>query len=167
VGTMTPAPTRSYVDGAAINDSATLLTWLQQTKGTPLRLPVRVEFDDQYRLAVARAEVGSLPLKLDDTAMSVPVLDQLRTLCPVNEPGCVVWLEGTWGAVLEVGGMPALSMPGVSGPAMPGPGLSGPGLSVPGFPAPAAGPKRHDFSVRRVGGLVDGTASHAQAATGS
>ena len=153
---LTPAPARTYVDGAALDDDAALLSWLEASGGKALRLPVRLTFDDEHRLAIQAATVGGVPLKLDDTAMGVAVLDQVRRLCPAGEPGCTVWLEGTWGAVLS--GVP---MPGLSGPGGPGLAGPGPGLVGPGGPGPA-GPTRHPFAVRRVGGPVDGTPTAAQ-----
>lgn len=137
---MTPVPTRTYVDGPSLTDDAALLDWLEASRGKALRLPVAVTFDDAYRLAIETAHVGGVPLQLDDTAMAVAVLDQVRELCPADQPGCTVWLEGTWGAVLQ----------GVTMPMVPGPGLAGPDL--PGNPGPA----RHPFAVRKVGGIVEG-----------
>lgn len=167
---MTPAPSRTYVDGAALSDDAALLAWLEASDGKALRLPVALTFDDEYRLAIQTAQVGGVALKLDDTAMGVGVLDQVRTLCPKGEPGCTVWLEGTWGSVLQGATMPGLPGPGgpglggpdLGGPSLPGgPGLAGPGLSGPALP-PDPGPTRHPFAVRKVGGLVDGTPTAAQ-----
>lgn len=141
---MTPAPTVAFEDGPSIADPAALLAWLDTTKAGRrlVQLPVVVEFGP---LGVQRAWIGNVAgapadgaamLKLDDTAMGVPLLDHLRRVCPT--PTCAVWLEGTWGPVMEVGGMPALSLPGF------------------------AGPPRHDFAVRRLVGLADATATTAR-----
>jgi hypothetical protein len=157
---MTPAPSRSYVDGAALSDGAALLAWLEASDGKALRLPVAITFDDEYRLAIQTAQVGGVALKLDDTAMGVGVLDQVRTLCPAGQPGCTVWLEGTWGSVLQgatLPGLPGPGGPGLGGPSLPG----GPGLAGPAMPA-TPGPKKHPFAVRKVGGLVEGTPTAAQ-----
>ena len=143
---MTPHPRRHYVDGASLADTKTLLRWLQTSDGRALRLPVAVTFDDEYRLAIQSAQVGGISLKLDDTAMSVALLDQVRALCPAGEPGCTVWLEGTWGSVL-----PGAMMPG----------MGGPDLSGPGAPA-ASGPIRHPFTVRKVGEPIEQSPVFAQ-----
>ena len=148
---MTPAPTRTYVDGSPLADAGALLAWLEGSGGKALRLPVAMTFDDEYRLAIQTAHVGGVPLKLDDTAMSVALLDQVRGLCPPGQPGCTIWLEGTWGSVLQ----------GVSMPSLPGPDLEGPDIPGPSIPG-AAGPTRHPFAVRKVGGLVEGAPTAAQ-----
>jgi hypothetical protein len=160
---MTPTPARSYVDGAPLTDDAALLAWLEASEGKALRLPVAITFDDEYRLAIQTARVGGVALKLDDTAMGVAVLDQVKGVCPDGAPGCTVWLEGTWGSVLPGASMPGLPGPGgPTGPSLGGPSLpGGPGLAGPSVPA-APGPKRHPFAVRKVGGLADGAPSAAQ-----
>jgi len=154
---MTPTSARSYVDGASLTDDTALLAWLEASDGRALRLPVTITFDDEYRLAIQTAHVGGVALKLDDTAMGVAVLDQVKGICPAGTPGCTVWLEGTWGSVLQ-----GASMPGLPGPGGPGgPSLGGPGLAGPSVPSPS-GSERHPFAVRKVGGLTDGAAVSAQ-----
>ncbi|MEC7947590.1 MAG: hypothetical protein VX265_08470 [Myxococcota bacterium] len=143
---MTPHPRRHYVDGASLADTEALLRWLQTSDGRALRLPVAVTFDDDYRLAIQSARVGGIPLKLDDTAMSVALLEQVRAICADGEPGCTVWLEGTWGSVLQGATMP---------------GMGGPDLSGPGAP-PASGPIRHPFAVRKVGERIEHAPVFAQ-----
>ncbi len=104
---MTPAPTLRFVDGPALDD-AQLLAWLgeQQARGSTLRLPVVVDFGGPYRLGVQRAWLGSdlaapgpstVLLDLDDTPMSVSLMDHLRRACPEGER-CAVWIEARWGA---------------------------------------------------------------------
>lgn len=138
---LTPEPALSFVDGPAIADSDALLAWLSANKGRTLQLPVVVAFDDEHRLAVKRASLGALQLRLDDTSMGVGILDRLRAACPPGPLECAVWLEGRWGPVMEIGGQPALSIPGFD-----------------------SGPRRHDFAVRRLVGLADATATRARVA---
>ncbi|MDP2304938.1 MAG: hypothetical protein Q8P18_02810 [Pseudomonadota bacterium] len=132
---LTPPPARTFDDGPAVADPAAVLTWLDAGRGRRVQLPVVVQFDDQHRLAVTGASIGAggVPLKLDDTAMGIALIDQLRTLCPPG-PACTVWLEGTWGPLME--GMPDFGTD--------------------------AGPARHDFAVRRVVGLADATATQVR-----
>lgn len=137
---LTSAPALSFEDGPAVDPAAPLLAWLSAGRGRVVQLPVTVAFDDEFRLGVARAwvgpESGGLRLKLDDTAMGVSLLDRLRAACPPG-PTCRVWLEGTWGPLMD--GMPDF------------------GDSDPG---------RHDFTVRRFVGLADDGATRARGALG-
>jgi hypothetical protein len=59
-----------------------------------------------FRLGIQRAWLGTnldgpaagdLLLDLDDTTMSVGLMDRLRTTCPTGER-CAVWIEARWGA---------------------------------------------------------------------
>lgn len=142
---MTPSPDVPFADGPAIDDQAALRAWLAAAKADRrrVRLPVVVVFD---ALGVQKAWIGNggdapadgaVLLKLDDTAMGVSLLDRLRQACPART--CAVWLEGTWGPVLEVGGQPALALPGFD-----------------------SGPPRETFAVRRFVGLADATATRTR-----
>jgi hypothetical protein len=145
------APTNppGFIAGPSVVDADALLDWLEaqaQPSGRLVRLPVRVQFDDAYRLGIVGGAVcttdpapaDALPLKLDDTAMSSSLLDLLRDRVAEGADSGLFWLEGTWGAVVSVGGMPALDLPG---------------FELPGF---EAAPERHPFAVRRVVGPVGG-----------
>jgi len=129
--TMAPFPDVAFTDGPTLDDPG-LRGQLAASSGRLLRLPVVVEFDDEYRLAVRRAWLGTgaadpapsaLQLKLDDTSMGVSLLDSLRAACPPG-PRCAVLVDATWGPVLS--GMPAL---------------------------PSVGPARDTVAVRRFVGL--------------
>jgi len=108
---MIPAPVLEFVDGPALADAG-LLPWLrdQEARGTTLRLPVVVDFGGPFRLGVQRAWLGSdlaepgaeaLLLDLDDTAMSVGLMDDLRAACPEGDR-CAVWVEARWGALVPM-----------------------------------------------------------------
>ena len=110
---MAPFPEVAFTDGPTLDDPR-LRDQLAASARRLLRLPVVVEFDDAYRLAVTRAWLGTdladpaataLQLKLDDTSMGVALLDSLRHACPPG-PRCAVLVDATWGPVLS--GMPAL-----------------------------------------------------------
>jgi hypothetical protein len=143
---MTPSPALQFVDGHPLA-SAGLLPWLrdQQARGTTLRLPVVVDFGGPFRLGVQRAWLGSdvadpgadaLLLELDDTPMSVGLMDHLRTACPEGDR-CAVWVEGRWGALVP--------MP-------------------PEMAAFADDPPRLPVSVTRFGGVASSPATHVQVA---
>lgn len=123
---MKPAQSARFVAGPAIRPSGPLLDWLNdKVAAAPgprkrVRLPVVVRFEDQYRLAIGEAFIGAAPgaagddaifLSLDDTGMSVALLDILRDRCPKSADACAVWLEGHWGPLVDVP-MPDLDLPG-------------------------------------------------------
>ncbi|MBT3983803.1 MAG: hypothetical protein HOE90_20780 [Bacteriovoracaceae bacterium] len=94
-----------------ISDSAKLKSWLDHNKGRYLRLPVVVEFQDEYRLGLKKAFIGgdisqlsddSLLLDLDDTQMGTSIIDTLKDLCPVGKNSCAVWIDGMWGRTVEL-----------------------------------------------------------------
>lgn len=135
---LSPSPFLQFVDGPAYADPD-VLAWLERSQRAMLRVPVVVEFTDEYRLGVGRAWIGTTDadagpdaifLKLDDSQMGVALLEPLRQSCP---PGrrCAVWVEGMWGAALS--GLPALS---------------------------DSGPKRHPLTVRRFGGVQVSAGTH-------
>ena len=128
--------------GPAIQPSSALLAWFESDgKRQLVQVPVVVVpsplgLNAGYVATSPGGDAGSaLSLKLDDTAMSVSLADQIRSDCAYDEP-CAIWVEGYWGATIEA----------------PGLNFGGPGLD---FGGPAADtPKRHPFSVRRYVGLV-------------
>lgn len=147
---MTPTPVALFVDGPSINDAPALTQWMdaQLSARRLVRIPVVVEFDDAYRLAVVRAWIGNAGgappasaalLKLDDTGMSIALLDQLRTTCPAGANTCPVLLEGRWGTRIDESGMPPLD----------------------GVPA---GPPQRDFTVLRLVGPADASALRVKVA---
>ena len=141
------SPTRQ---GPAIQPASALLAWFERDgKGRLVQVPVVVV---PSPLGLASGHVAAAPaadastalsLKLDYTAMSVSLADQIRPDCPYGEP-CAIWVEGYWGATIEA----------------PGLDFGGPGLDF-GGPATQT-PKRHPFSVRRYLGRVTEAASHVR-----
>ncbi|HIA00481.1 MAG TPA: hypothetical protein EYN66_00960 [Myxococcales bacterium] len=101
--------------GPSLEPSNELLKWLNDNprKSTNtrrmLRLPIVVEFEDDYRLNYERVYIGGTPsqsgnvvlLDLDDTALGMGLLTQLQRLCPKGQKACALWLEGYWGALVE------------------------------------------------------------------
>jgi hypothetical protein len=97
---LTADPPLAVEDGPAVADPAALLAWLEAGGARRVQLPVVLTFAPS-RLGVAAAAVGAapgaLPVRLDDAALGVALLDHARRLCPEG-PTCAVWLEGRWGA---------------------------------------------------------------------
>lgn len=65
--------------------------------------PVTVEFADEYRLAIGRAWFGTQPegpqigdvwADLDDSALGISLLDQVRRVCPTSANTCTVSVDG-------------------------------------------------------------------------
>lgn len=145
-----PAQPASMVEGPLIQPSLLLLDWLEKNSRTAagkrvrFRLPVVVRFEDQYRLALSDAFIGTteadggaqgILLELDDTGMGIALIDELRGRCPKSTNTCAVWLEGYWGQLAQV--------------------------TMPESPS-AAGTKKHPFAVLRVHGTIDPQARHAE-----
>jgi hypothetical protein len=111
---MQPSQPVNWVEGPAIEPTGPLLAWLDQNarsaagKRQLFRLPITVRFQDQYRLGIGAAFIGTadqpgaVQLKLDDTGMGVSLLSTLRNLCPKDQDRCVLWLAGYWGKLLDV-----------------------------------------------------------------
>jgi hypothetical protein len=132
--------TLSDTPGPAIQPASALLEWFEGPgKGRLVQVPVVVVpsplgLASGYVAGAPAADAsGALSLKLDDTAMSVSLADNIRPDCAYDEP-CAIWVEGYWGATL----------------AMPGPSFGGPDFGGPATDTP----KRHPFSVRRYVGRV-------------
>jgi len=103
-----PAATEAPAMSQPLTPSTNLLTWLGEQAGAHLKLPVRLQFADEHRLALGPAHVGgwaepgpeSLALTLDDTALGISLLDRVRDLCPEGDLTCALWLEGSWGPLI-------------------------------------------------------------------
>lgn len=90
---MTPPPPLAFVRGVAVADAPALKAWLTQQTAT-VRLPVALELAPVH--AVKNARVGTLALKLDDSALGVSLADRAHQFCPRDGRPCVLWLEGRW-----------------------------------------------------------------------
>ena len=138
---MKPGPTIDAKAGAPAEPLRAFFEANQKTAAGQRRLfrvPVALRFEDPSRLAIAAAFVGArlpaagedaLALQLDDSALGVPLLEQVGRACPKDQPSCAVWLTGHWGALVD-------------GPALP-------------ESPEAAGPRRWPFAVVRVGAAVE------------
>ncbi len=130
----------------AVSPTPALLNWLEETSTgaspRPLfRLPVYVEFGDEYRLDYGRVVVGtsmgttgdadkdtSLHLDLDDGGMMNPLLERLAATCPKGETGCAFFMDGHWGPLVDV--------------------------PMPPMPVQPGAPTRHTFAVLKLGALI-------------
>jgi hypothetical protein len=118
----------ALVPGPALEPSGELLAGLDREAPADarprrrIRLPVVVSLADGGLsiggafIGVSAASPGADPiaLRLDDTALGVSLLDQVRAHCPDAGAGCALWLEGTWGPMIE---LPALAPPDPDAPA--------------------------------------------------
>ena len=133
-----PSSTSSDVRKVPLSPPGALLAALDALKGKRprphLTVPIYVTFGDAYRLDYGPIVIGAGPedvrpdaihLDLDDTAMSVPVLEKLAKACPVGAPGCAFWFEGHWGTLIEV--------------------------DLPADLDPPGAPKRHAFTLLKMG----------------
>ncbi len=135
---MQPAPEISFVPGPDLQPGEILRAWLEdQGARSPkpmLRLPVVLSFEQGQVMGVSRAWIGVLPeppdgsvmLRLDDSALGIPLSDRAREHCAPEAESCALWLEGTWGSLLPLlmppvlGEIPTLAVRGVKGLVAPG-----------------------------------------------
>lgn len=136
---MRPTESGEFVAGPALTPSAPLLAWLQQQgRDKQVRLPVVITFGNPGRFSIGSAHVGvaagappadAIRLKLDGTTLGVSLVDRVRGKCAdKKQMTCVLWLDGTWGPLMEGGGP---------------------------FGAGDSDDGRHPFTVRAVGDVVD------------
>lgn len=88
-----------------LSPSEPFLRWLQANPAL-VSLPFEVLVDP---LGIEGATLLAEPpvdFEIDDTAMSVGLQDQLRSLCP-GQSRCRVWLRGTYGELEPVEGLEA------------------------------------------------------------
>jgi hypothetical protein len=93
---LTPHPVLEFVDGPAVDDTPSLAAWLDAHDGDSrqLRLPVSMG----NRVAGATSfEVGSIAIRVSDSALGVALADHVRTKC-ASQARCRLWLEGYWSA---------------------------------------------------------------------
>lgn len=110
-----PSDEPTLEPGPALRPASALLAWLEASAGNDdggrrlFRLPVVVRFEDRYRLGLGAAHIAAsasdltpdaIALELDDTAMGIALLDQLRSRCPAGVDACAVWLDGYWGPLV-------------------------------------------------------------------
>lgn len=127
--TLQPAPTRAWVDGPALAPGDALVPWLTGPgSAEDIQIPVLVSWS---ALGVTGARVGVEPLpadapaiQLDETALGIALIDQLRSACP-GVKTCAVWLEGRMGVPSALAGpsfagsKPVLRVSRFVGPAEP------------------------------------------------
>ncbi len=112
-----PTPSTSFVPGPKIKPTPQLLEWLEKEAGSRkrIRIPVVIQFQDSYRLAIGRAFVGvaeadaesdPLFLHLDDSTMGIALIDTVRFRFPKDAQSAAVWLEGHWGPALPAAFLP-------------------------------------------------------------
>lgn len=114
-----PSDEPTLEPGPALRPASALLAWLEASAGNDdggrrlFRLPVVVRFEDRYRLGLGAAHIAAsvndlapdaIALELDDTAMGIALLDQLRSRCPAGVDACAVWLDGYWGPLVTAMG---------------------------------------------------------------
>jgi hypothetical protein len=101
----------NYIKLQNYSSSRELIKWLNKAskkgKKRKLIIPVKVCFDDKYKLAIEKAYIvpkknyrEKITLKLEDGAMGIPLLSRLQDWCPEDSTECTVWLEGVWGNLL-------------------------------------------------------------------
>lgn len=149
----TPAPT--FESGANVADTAALLTWLRQQakdgqdRRRLFRVPVVIRFDSPGKLMIDDAAIGvdaaalgadGLHVELDDTTMSVALMDHCRRLCPPKDDVCGLWIHAQVGRALPMPNLPP----------------------IPGAPPEAA----ETLSVRAVEGLIEAGAKAAATKVG-
>ncbi len=145
---MKPTDSGNFEAGHPLTPASDLLAWIEsnaKTGGarTLFRLPVVVVFQDEFRMSVSKAFVGSstddsgadkLALRLDDGGLGVGLFDQLNNKCDKSAKACAVWLEGHSGPNIDA--------------AMPEPPGTAPG---------------HDFAIRKVGDVLSADDAAARA----
>mgnify|MGYP000089881926 CR=1 FL=1 len=108
----------SWLTGPSFHSRERLLEWLKDNAHDEngerrlFRLPLVIEFKDDYRLEIARCYPGNkerqkdedvVLLQIDDTGMGIDFISQVRSLCPKDRRSCVVLVEGFWGPLIDVG----------------------------------------------------------------
>ncbi len=129
---MQPTPTTTFVPGPELRPADQLKAWLdaqgQRDPQPLLKLPVTIVTKGPAPLSMREAWIGThsevdtqtLILILDDTALGIPLQDQLQPVCPAEGGRCQLWLEGTWGPLVPLAnvseGFPVLAVRKVAGP---------------------------------------------------
>lgn len=114
----TSASRVQMVEGPRLETAEDLRRWLDENSNKPdghrrrFRLPVTLRFADEYRLALGAGSIGSIEVRLDDTAMQTPLLEAVKRQCPQGQTTCTLWLEGYWGPLINVPNMPSFDPPG-------------------------------------------------------
>jgi len=91
----------SFTDGPLCQPADALLAWLEGSEGKRLRLPISVRVSP---LGVSRGTVGdgpgALEVRLDSGALSMTLGQHVQRHCGSASP-CLVWMEGTWGPLVD------------------------------------------------------------------
>lgn len=93
---LTPSPMLDFVDGPLVDDTAALTAWLaaHDDDARQLKLPVSM---DNVVIGLANFAVGTISIRVSDSALGVSLADHVRTKCK-GLARCRLWLEGYWSA---------------------------------------------------------------------
>lgn len=89
---LVPYAEKAKERGPALEPVDALKAWLEDSGDAVLRVPLTVTQTPPMRL---EARVGALPVRLDDTALGVSLVDRVRSACGETKT-CTVWVEGRW-----------------------------------------------------------------------
>ena len=83
---------KNYVEkakerGPTLEPPAALVAWLEEAGDAVLRLPLTMREQG--------AQLGTLAVEVDDSALGIDLADRVRQACPGGQP-CRVWVEGRW-----------------------------------------------------------------------
>ncbi len=122
-----PYTPTSFTDGPTVRPPAQLLTWLESgvTKHGDgmkhLKLPVVIRFDG-LGLGIGEAVIGTtaadftddaIYLDLEDGAMGTALSEQALEAAPKGAETVTLWLQGQWGELVELPGLPMPNRPGL------------------------------------------------------
>ncbi len=119
----TKSPSTTNDEGPAVDDPRAVTAFLTERARDSaggrrmFRLPVMLRFDGPGKLMIEAAAVGvddaalgaaGLQVDLDDSAMSVGLLDRCRALCARDAASCAVWIDAHWGRNLPLPPLPPI-----------------------------------------------------------
>lgn len=98
--------TESSPMSTSFEDHQSVASWLASVRGKSLRVPVVIEagglgIDSAILCSSVESENKGQPLRLDDTALGIPLTDSIRNLVDQQTGKCFVWLEGKSGTLLS------------------------------------------------------------------
>jgi hypothetical protein len=100
-----------YREGPEQPSVMALVLWVEQLAQTSpsvwLQIPVRLELGGPLGTSLVASlgfeKTERVPLRLDDTAMGIPLSERIREYCPKLKGHCDLWLQGQWGALMTLG----------------------------------------------------------------